>query len=98
MSGQMMKCGHAANATNTSGKPCCAICAVKPGYDEPAEVDLSNRRAKCQYRTRKMVGTIHSLAGHSPEGVPSDTPGLAFFEHRPGEKFDRYYCGCHGWD
>lgn len=23
---------------------------------------------------------------------------LPFFQHKPGEEKDRYYCGCRGWD
>ena len=29
--------------------------------------------------------------------VPSD-PNLAFFEARPDQELDRFYCGCFGWD
>ncbi len=33
----------------------------------------------------------------SKEPVPSE-PTLPFFEHRPKDKRDRYYCGHGGWD
>lgn len=23
---------------------------------------------------------------------------LAFFQHKPNEEYDEYYCGCYGWD
>ena len=29
--------------------------------------------------------------------VPSSSD-LWFFEHRPDEEYDLYYCGCWGWD
>lgn len=87
----MMACGHAANAVSKArdGKetPCCVICA---GSNEPAAhtvvkgPDLTGRMMKCSYGCAKSV-------------KPSSLDG-AFFEHRPTEQFDRYYCGCFGWD
>jgi hypothetical protein len=38
-----------------------------------------------------------ALCLHGGSETPS-YPALAFFEHRPNEKHDRYYCGCFGWD
>ena len=79
----MMKCGHRANATS-NGKPCCVICAgIKAGYNEIVdEPDLSNRECKCD-----MCGKI----------VPS-LEAVAFFEHKPTEKYDIHYDGCRGWN
>lgn len=82
---QMMKCGHAANATDhRTSKPCCAICVgIVSGYDQVADpIDLSDRRARCAYCKTTQ---------------PSSTD-LAFFGHMPERKFDDYYCGCRGWD
>jgi len=80
----MMKCGHAANAEDENGNPVCVICAgITPDAYVVAEMpDLSGRRAKCVYCERK---------------VQSSTD-LPFFEYRPNEEFDIYYCGCYGWD
>jgi hypothetical protein len=83
----MMKCGHAANATMDGGRPVCAICFMAT-LDDAATIvaetpDLADRRAICSYN-------------HSGS-VPSSTD-LAFFEHRPNESTDKYYCGCWGWD
>lgn len=81
----MMKCGHAANAVDKDGNPCCAICA---GYTpdafivEDKEIDLTGRKARCL--------DCGSLKDSSPD--------LPFFEYRPDRKFDGYYCGCKGWD
>ena len=81
----MMKCGHVANAVDKDGSPCCAICA---GYTpdafivEDKEIDLTGRKAKCSY--------CGSLKDSSPD--------LPFFEYRPDRTFDRFYCGCGGWD
>jgi hypothetical protein len=86
----MMQCGHAANATvkdkeTGESKPCCVICAgISAGWDVVATSppDLSGRKAKCSYCNRTRDSAI----------------SLAFFEHRPDEAFDDYYCGCRGWD
>jgi hypothetical protein len=80
----MMKCGHAANGTTHSGKPCCVICAgIHPGADVVVdEPDLTGRVAKC------------SDCGCE---VKSDM-GLPFFEYRPTRKFDVFYCGCRGFE
>ncbi len=80
----MMRCGHAANATDENGNPSCVICVgIVPGatvVDEPP--DLTGRRAKCP---------------DCDLFVDSET-SLAFFEHRPNKDFDMYYCGCSGWN
>ena len=80
----MMKCGHAANAVDKDGNPCCAICA---GYTPDAFIaadtmpDLTGRKARCS------CGKI----------VESNV-NLPFFEYRPNAEYDSYYCGCWGWD
>jgi hypothetical protein len=82
-----MKCGHAANAVNMqTNQPSCAICAgLTPDADIVAQVqpDLKGRFAHCAYGRHAKV--------------PSSTD-LAFFEHRPRDEEDIYYCGCYGWD
>jgi len=83
----MMKCGHAANATNGDGKPVCVICmGLGVGADQIDEnpPDLTNRIAVCSY-------------GRNHGKQPSNT-NLAFFEYCPAKEFDEYYCGCRGWD
>jgi hypothetical protein len=91
---EMMKCGHAANAT-MNGKPVCAICFMATSDDAATIVveapDLSGRRATCSYRTGR------DGQGHDPQGVPSSV-NLAFFEYLPNQPTDQYYCGCWGWD
>lgn len=83
MNHPLMKCGHAANSTS-NGKPSCVICAgiIKDNEVIDQIVDLTGRFAKCAYG-----GSV----------VPSSMD-LAFFEYRPNEKEDIYYCGCYGWD
>lgn len=48
------------------------------------EEKFEKRLAKCSY-------------GCSTSTVESN-PDLAFFQPKPDEDFDRYYCGCYGWD
>lgn len=79
----LMKCGHTANAER-SGKPVCLICCgIKDGADKLAEEpDLTNRQARCSYCNKTQQSSIN----------------LPFFEHRPDNTEDKYYCGCGGWD
>jgi len=86
----MMKCGHAANATS-EGKPVCAICVgMKPGADEidQSPPSLAGRKAICAY----------SHGANGDRGETDSRTNLPFFEHRPNEATDRYYCGCLGWN
>lgn len=81
----LMKCGHAANATDEQGHPCCAICwGIVEGADEIAETppDLEGREAECLYCHRRVPSSLN----------------LAFFEYRPEKATDAYYCGCMGWN
>lgn len=92
----MMKCGHAANAKDEDGKPVCAICILQRLPDDendPARIvvgapNLEGRQAACVYRHGKSK--LHGIVASSTE--------LAFFEHCPDEQYDKYYCGCMGWD
>jgi hypothetical protein len=84
MNTPMMKCGHAANAHRADGTQCCAICI---GLDAGATIImetpiLEGRMAKCDSCKNEE---------------PSDT-SLAFFEYRPNEAYDKYYCGCEGYE
>lgn len=81
----VMKCGHVANARNVLGDPLCVIClGVHPGA---SEVDWEAhpreyRKAKCRY-----CGTITESSTQLP-----------FYQYRPNDEYDSYYCGCRGWD
>ena len=87
----MMKCGHAANATCSQSHgvkydppvPSCAICSCIEVADEAP--NLEGRMAHCAY--------FKTCNTEKPSAL-----NLAFFEHKPEEEHDRYYCGCHGWD
>ena len=81
----LMKCGHAANAVDKNGNPCCAICA---GFTPNAFIvddsapDLTGRKARCMFC-----------------GAERDSsPELPFFEHKHDKEYDIFYCGCWGWD
>lgn len=86
----IMKCGHAASSyiVNPDGttSPCCCSCfGIRKEAEEVWLTDrtiLSNRTAKC---------------GSCKSTKSSDT-SLAFFEYRPNETQDSFYCGCRGWD
>lgn len=81
----IMMCGHAANAKDERGKYCCAICFPSPNsmIIDRNKLDLTGRFAHCAYGKHSRV----------PSSVD-----LAFFEYRPDEPEDIYYCGCYGWD
>ena len=80
-----MGCGHAANAVDDKKKPMCAICiGIADGWNIVVESpDLTGRMAECTYGCGREVDSAVSLA---------------FFEHLPEMDYDRYYCGCRGWD
>lgn len=85
----LMDCGHTAQGTDGTGAPVCVICAgIKPGAREVAATvpDLTGRTARCSYYGSKCRSERESATS------------LAFFEHRPGEDHDKFYCGCFGWD
>jgi hypothetical protein len=86
----MMKCGHAANATQSykgGTRPACAICAGHPDAHTIADTpDLSGRRARCAYFGTKCKSEVDS------------STEIAFFEYQPDQEYDEFYCGCFGWN
>ena len=89
----MMQCGHAANAVRSgTTEPVCVIClGIVPGADvvDDSPPDLTGREARCNHD--------NGDAKHANKRIPSSTSS-AFFTYQPKQKFDRYYCGCFGWD
>ena len=78
----MMACGHASNAT-CGGAPACAICGcTTPVRAVSGTEGLEGRSARCG-ECGKEIGSRWELA---------------FFEHLLEMPFDRFYCGCRGWD
>ena len=110
--GDMMVCGHAASGGH--GRPgtesyheCCVICSMNGDEGactkDPNPPDLTTRTARCTYygsdiRVRECnYGERRGTVGCHCE-QPSDPKRLPFFEHRPTEDHDRFFCGCAGWD
>lgn len=92
----LMKCGHTAQGTDGDGNPACVICALVDPRSRIVETErpsLEGRRAFCCYKE----GRGNSRPKAHTEGVSSDY-GLAFFEYRPDQDTDFFYCGCWGWD
>lgn len=91
----LMACGHTANSTterNGVKIPTCFICAgIVDGYDVVVDMkpSLEGRMALCVDRHGR------DGKGHTP--VPSRW-NMAFFEYRPDQEYDQFYCGCWGWD
>ncbi len=109
----LMGCGHAANSTlerNGQKIPACVICAgIVEGYDRIVESpSLDGRFAICFHgrphgKHRKMPngGPIYGKGpnGESPlDGPVVSDQDLPFFEYRPDEEYDMFFCGCWGWD
>ena len=96
----LMQCGHVANAERLledgSSIPCCAICYGMVDSADEVEREcqgkdgLEGRRARCVYS--------HPKQGYTCSGEIDSDWGLPFFEYRPSESHDKYYCGCWGWD
>lgn len=101
----MMACGHAANGT-MNGKPVCAICIIVGDETDLACMvvetpSFEGRMARCSYAMpgeERHSPTAGPYAGRSYASLTPSGPGLAFFEHRPEQAEDRFYCGCWGWD
>lgn len=87
----MMACGCRANGYMTAHLgvkydpplPCCVVHGVIQQIEEP---DLTGRIARC------------SCGKTTPSDSTEQWTSLPFFEHRPDQEFDSYYCGCRGWD
>lgn len=103
----MMKCGHAANATDEDNNPVCAICAgIKEGYDEIDDsVKLEGRRAHCCYGKHAFKDSSTGLPFFEYRGPNSeydsnnpDCPKGRVKTLPGGWEFDVYYCGCYGWN
>lgn len=86
----LMRCGCVAQARDQDGNWCCPthiglVEGAEQVVPEDELPDLEGRTARCAY-----------FCSCDSE-VPSSFK-LAFFEHEPDLRHDRYYCGCRGWD
>ena len=101
MSDVMMKCGHAANSKDAEGNPCCVICiGIHAGAREVMpSPPLEGRKARCIYdRAGKQGPSWGGISENGYHCVQDSKVELPFFEHRPGQPYDYFYCGCFGWD
>lgn len=80
----LMACGHTAQGIDGAGRPVCVICVqIDPRAEQPVEPpDLIGRVARCSYCKYEEPSALD----------------LPFFEYRPNQATDTYYCGCRGWD
>ena len=97
-----------------TGEPCCTICHGDPKADqiEKNTPDLTNRRARCCHYGQKSgisgkCSPIMGAFGHPElrtkpnticQAEISSNLNLPFFEYKPKEDYDMFYCGCHGWE
>lgn len=105
----MMKCGHTAQGTDGDGNPVCVICfGIDPGATIPAENEpyLSGRYARCAYYGKEFrryvrFGNECRVCADRNDNTcrceRESSISLAFFEHKPEYKYDKFYCGCHSW-
>lgn len=111
--GDMMLCGHAATGGHgTPGTEdyheCCVVCSMGGRSEQACTVDpnppdLTSRRARCTYYGSSITvrecnyGEKRGTVGCHCE-QPSNPKALPFFEYHSDEDFDRFFCGCAGWD
>lgn len=102
----MMKCGCAAQGVMTARggvkfDPPIPSCVIHDCIEIAETPNLTGRIAKCAYKGCKTNSRRSTHYGAYTEDGRSEAPSsldLPFFEHRPTEPFDRFYCGCNGWD
>lgn len=59
------------------------VCVVHMCHEVAENVpDLTGRMARCPYCSTEKPSALN----------------LPFFEHKPGQVRDGFYCGCMGWD
>lgn len=72
------------------------------GILSPFVTNNNLRMARCgRYGEKTGTGYLSSECNCCKDvcfhQTPSD-PLLAFFESKPKEEFDKFYCGCHSWN
>lgn len=83
MCNKILKCGHIPNSVTYIDGEEKECCAICGCYEfSDIEVDLTNRKAKCRYCDNETKSNFN----------------LPFFEYKPNQEYDNYYCGCFGWD
>ena len=111
MSGVMMACGCASQGVQTATKgvphdpvPACLIHDCTEVAATPP--DLSARIARCAYygSPLRLSGRGRNECNYGQDRhatctceQPSSSK-LPFFESKPDQPKDKFYCGCMGWD
>lgn len=95
----LMECGHTAQAItyipnsdalmeetgderNNIPIHCCVICDCRISVEGDKRPILEGRKAKCDMCKNKTDSRYT----------------LAFFKHCPEKEYDKFYCGCQGWN
>ena len=100
----MMKCGCRANAYTYKDEVQIPSCAIHLCTEiDKTLPDLSNRKARCHYYGTIPKGRNHESNYGCKRGEKClcerlSTDSLPFFQHKPDNPFDEFYCGCWGWD
>lgn len=95
---KMMKCGHSSNGLrklDSGDVPCCVICSCIDVVETP---DFTGRIARCFYYGKETRRNECSKCGKVCNCEQPSSENLAFFEYKPNEAYDEFYCGCHSWD
>lgn len=53
---------------------------------------------ECEEIEQELPNLEGRIARCSCGRIKKSRFNLAFFVYKPKEKYDRYYCGCEGWD
>jgi len=99
----LLACGHVAESIARDGQPACPICfGIDPGADTVVPTpDLGDRKARCGYYGCPVPGKNECDVCKRGSPCQCERPSsldLAFFEHKPNDSYDEFYCGCHSWD
>ena len=78
----LMACGHMSQGITADGKYICIVCGCEEPWKYLEKHYLESRKARCIYCGKEK---------DSSEDLP-------FFEYKKDCEYDRYYCGCEGWD
>lgn len=104
MNMKLLKCGCNGMATHQNlhdeykePHPTCIVHNTCEVIEKPS---LDNRLARCTYygteisSRRNECNQCRSICTHTEQS----NVNLAFFQFKPTEEFDEFYCGCHSWD
>lgn len=99
---EILKCGCNAMAQHNNahdgleaGHPTCIVHSCCEIAQDP---DLTGRRMRCAY----YGNTTYKNECRSCKGVCSheseSSLNTPFFQYKPEQDFDEFYCGCRSWD